>query len=122
MAHDPISYKELGRLVAAVKDYDTNEFFERYRLGFMEAMKKRASRKNNTNVLMHIQGYFKKYLDKQQKAELAKVIDEYRTGILPLLAPLTLIKHYISMYPDEYLASQKYLEPYPQELRLRYGL
>ncbi|QIA65884.1 DUF1722 domain-containing protein [Vibrio astriarenae] len=122
MAHDPSSYKELGRLVANVKEYDTEEFYQKYRLGFMLAMKKRASRKNNTNVLMHIQGYFKKYLDKQQKAELAKVIDEYRTGILPLLAPLTLIKHYISTYPDEYLANQKYLEPYPQELRLRYGL
>ncbi|MDR9828250.1 DUF523 and DUF1722 domain-containing protein [Vibrio sp. FNV 38] len=122
MAHDPKSYKELGRLVANVKDYSTEEFFEQYRLGFMEAMKNRASRKNNTNVLMHIQGYFKKYLDKAQKAELAKVIDDYRTGMLPLLAPITLVKHYINSYPDEYLASQRFLEPHPQELRLRYGL
>ncbi|NMU84625.1 DUF1722 domain-containing protein, partial [Vibrio parahaemolyticus] len=50
------------------------------------------------------------------------VIHDYRTGTLPLLAPLTLIKHYLHTYPDEYLAKQKFLEPYPQEMRLRYGL
>ncbi|MGL6312337.1 YbgA family protein [Vibrio sp. WXL103] len=122
MAHHPDSYRSLGQLVANIKDYSTEEFFDKYRLEFMNAMKKRASRKNNTNVLMHIQGYFKRSLDKPQKAELAKVIDDYRTGMLPLLAPLTLIKHYLSTYPDDYLANQKYLEPYPQELRLRYGL
>lgn len=122
MAHHPDSYRSLGQLVANIKDYSTQEFFTKYRLEFMNAMKNRASRKNNTNVLMHIQGYFKRSLDKPQKAELAKVIDDYRTGLLPLLAPLTLIKHYLSTYPDDYLANQKYLEPYPQELRLRYGL
>ncbi|NMS58038.1 DUF1722 domain-containing protein, partial [Vibrio parahaemolyticus] len=50
------------------------------------------------------------------------VIHDYRIGMLPLLAPLTLIKHYLNTYPDEYLAKQKFLEPYPQEMRLRYGL
>ena len=55
-------------------------------------------------------------------AELRQVIDDYRVGLLPLLAPLTLIKHYLSAHPDEYLSGQTYLEPYPQELRLRYGL
>ncbi|MDG4870038.1 DUF1722 domain-containing protein, partial [Guyparkeria sp. 1SP6A2] len=87
----------------------------------MQALTHRISRKNNTNVLMHIQGYFKRSLTAQQKAELARVIDEYRQGLLPLLAPLTLIKHYLSMYPDEYLSQQRYLDPHPQALRLRYG-
>ncbi|MEF1308140.1 DUF1722 domain-containing protein, partial [Vibrio owensii] len=77
---------------------------------------------NNTNVLMHLQGYFKRSLNSDEKAELATVISDYRTGLLPLLAPLTLIKHYLNAYPDEYLQKQKYLEPYPQEMRLRYGL
>ncbi|WP_368876303.1 DUF1722 domain-containing protein, partial [Proteus mirabilis] len=47
---------------------------------------------------------------------------EYRQGIQPLLAPLTLINHYLSEYPDNYLSKQKYFYPYPQSLRLRYGL
>lgn len=122
MAHHPSSYRELGRLVANIKDYEIEHFYDLYRKGLMQAMSHRASRKNNTNVLMHIQGYFKRYLDKKEKAELRNVIDDYRVGVLPLLAPLTLIKHYLSTHPDEYLEQQKFLEPHPQELRLRYGL
>ncbi|AEH35042.1 DUF523 and DUF1722 domain-containing protein [Vibrio anguillarum] len=122
MAHHPQAYRELGRLVAEVKQHPPQYFIEHYRQGLMDALKHRASRKNNTNVLMHIQGYFKRALNKEQKVELAQLIDDYRTGELPLLAPITLLKHYIKMYPDAYLQQQHYLSPYPQTLRLRYGL
>ncbi|CAK4075118.1 hypothetical protein VDT1_3808 [Vibrio sp. 16] len=122
MAHHPESYKKLGQLVANISDYDLEEFFKLYREGLMKAMAHRASRKNNTNVLMHLQGYFKRDLDKEKKAELCQVIDDYRVGLIPLLAPLTLIKHYLATHPDSYLQQQKYFDPYPQELRLRYGL
>ncbi|MCG9681500.1 2-thiouracil desulfurase family protein [Vibrio sp. Isolate23] len=122
MAHHPQSYKELGRLVASIKDYDIDTFYQKYRVGLMKAVSHRASRKNNTNVLMHLQGYFKRDLAKEQKAELCNVIDQYRQGTLPLLAPITLIKHYLAAYPDAYLSEQKFLQPHPQEMRLRYGL
>ncbi|MFH0274564.1 YbgA family protein [Vibrio jasicida] len=122
MAHHPESYRTLGRLVADVASYEIDDFFNEYRLGLMKALQNRASRKNNTNVLMHLQGYFKRSLTGKEREELATVISDYRTGLLPLLAPLTLIKHYLNTYPDEYLQQQKYLEPYPQEMRLRYGL
>ncbi|MCF6450700.1 2-thiouracil desulfurase family protein [Vibrio sp. MMG022] len=122
MAHHPESYRSLGRLVADVASYEIDDFFNEYRLGLMKALQNRASRKNNTNVLMHLQGYFKRSLTGKEREELATVISNYRTGLLPLLAPLTLIKHYLNTYPDEYLQQQKYLEPYPQEMRLRYGL
>ncbi|OBT09512.1 hypothetical protein A9264_14675 [Vibrio sp. UCD-FRSSP16_10] len=122
MAHDPSAYKALGQLVAKVASYEADEFFQLYRLKLMQALTTRATRKNNTNVLMHIQGYFKKWLSSQERQDLRQVIDEYRQGLLPLLSPMTLIKHYLSLYPDEYLASQKFLDPHPQELRLRYSL
>jgi uncharacterized protein YbgA (DUF1722 family)/uncharacterized protein YbbK (DUF523 family) len=122
MAHDPSSYKELGQLVAKIADSDPAEFFEMYRLKFMQAITKRASRKNNSNVLMHIQGYFKKSLTSEERQELRTVIDEYREGMLPLLSPLTLFRHYLTLYPDDYLQHQKFLAPHPQELKLRYSL
>ncbi len=122
MAHHPLSYKALGGLVANVASYSTQEFVDTYRLQLMEALKTKVSRKNHTNVLMHIQGYFKRSLDKSQKMELTQIIHDYRKGTLPLLAPLTLIKHYLTLYPDAYLMQQRYLDPYPQELKLRYGL
>jgi uncharacterized protein YbgA (DUF1722 family)/uncharacterized protein YbbK (DUF523 family) len=122
MAHSPRMYKRLGRMVAEFRDYPPERFFHEYRLGLMQALSYRASRNNQTNVLMHIQGYFKRILSPQEKQELAQVIQDYRVGELPVLAPLTLIKHYLQAYPNEYLQQQRYLEPYPQALRLRYNL
>ncbi|WP_087024997.1 YbgA family protein [Thaumasiovibrio subtropicus] len=122
MAHNQKAYRDLGRLVADIANHDIQSFFERYRNEFMAAITDRANRKNNTCTLQHIQGYFKKYLTKEQKAELAGVIMDYRHGALPILAVITLINHYLQSYPDDYLASQVYLNPYPKELRLRYGL
>lgn len=122
MSHSTVGYKELGKLVAKVTDYDINDFFAIYRTQLMQTMSIRASRKNNTNVLMHLQGYFKKELQSPQKQELALIIQDYNQGLLPLLSPITLIKHHLGIHANEYLAKQSFLNPYPQELRLRYGL
>ena len=35
------------------------------------------------------------------------------------LAPLTLLKHYLAEYPDPYLMTQNYFDPYPDDLALR---
>ncbi|MFA0085385.1 hypothetical protein BCU70_00800 [Vibrio sp. 10N.286.49.C2] len=122
MAHNPSAYKSLGRLVAHQNELEPSDFYQQYRQGLMDGLKHRASRKNVTNVLMHIQGYFKRSLNADEKRELSQVIDDYRTGVLPLLSPLTLIKHYLRAYPDDYLAQQRFLQPHPEEMRLRYGL
>ncbi|MDD9156346.1 DUF523 and DUF1722 domain-containing protein [Aliivibrio sp. S4TY2] len=122
MSHSTAGYKALGQLVAKVAEYDIEAFFTLYRTQLMQTMSIRATRKNNTNVLMHLQGYFKKELDSPQKQALAQLIQEYNQGILPLLSPITLIKHYLSLHNNDYLKQQSFLDPYPQELRLRYGL
>lgn len=43
---------------------------------------------------MHIQGYFRNQLNTRQRGELRDVILHYRNGQLPILAPITLLKHY----------------------------
>jgi uncharacterized protein YbgA (DUF1722 family) len=88
----------------------------------MTALTERASRKNNANVLMHAQGYFKKLLSSVERQQFRKVIDEYRVGTLPLLSAITMVNHYLTLYPNEYLSSQVFLNPHPHELRLRYAL
>ncbi|MCG7496209.1 DUF523 and DUF1722 domain-containing protein [Vibrio sp. Of7-15] len=122
MAHSRVDYTALGSLVANIKGRDLDEFFHEYRSLFMAALKKRTNKKTNTNVLMHCQGYFKKMLNKQEKEELSKLILDYRAGIVPLLSPLTLINHYLNRFPNAYLTSQVFLQPYPEKLRLRYAL
>lgn len=122
LAHSQPLYRELGRFVAAINDWPSLEdFFCEYRLRLMALMSHPATRRNHTNVLMHVQGYFRKQLNGRQRQELASLIDRYRQGTQPLLAPVTLLKHYMAEFPDAYLAGQRYFDPWPETLRLRYG-
>ncbi|ARI08312.1 YbgA family protein [Klebsiella grimontii] len=120
LAHHQPGYREIGPFVASLHEWqDLEAFFAVYRDKLMAILKQPASRKNHTNVLMHIQGYFRNQLNSRQRGELREVILNYRSGLLPILAPITLLKHYLAEYPDRYLQAQNYFDPYPQDLALR---
>lgn len=119
LAHGAAGYALLGRLVAAAKRHDAEELFAAYEEGFMAALARRATVKPVSNVLEHMLGFFKKQLAHDEKAELLETIDAYRGGLVPVLVPLTLIKHYVRKYGLDYLARQVFLAPYPEELMLR---
>jgi uncharacterized protein YbgA (DUF1722 family) len=122
LAHSQPEYREMGRFVAAMADWSSlEEYAFEYRQRLMDLLKNQATRGNHTNVLMHVQGYFRPQLTSKQRQELTSLIEHYRQGMQPLLAPITLLKHYMAEYPDAYLAQQRYFEPYPEALRLRYG-
>lgn len=122
MAHNYQAYKDLGNLLGTYDGADYEALADGYILGLMTALKKPASRKNNSNTLMHLQGYFKKSLSKIEKQELRDAIDEYRQGLVPLYVPLTLVKHHLKVHPIEYLEQQVYFNPYPHDLKLRFGI
>lgn len=119
MAHSPVAYRELGRLVAGAKLFDAGELSLRYLTDLMQALKNIASRKQHANVLQHLQGFLKKSLNSAEKNELTDLIHRYRQGFLPLMAPLTLLGHHLRQYPNQYVAAQRYLSPYPEQLGLR---
>ncbi len=119
LTHGRAGYTELGRLVAAAKDYRNDELFATYEKGFMAALGQRTTVKKVTDVLQHMLGFFKKQLTSDEKAEMLETITAYRSSLVPLIVPLTLIKHYVRKYEVAYLARQVYLSPYPAELMLR---
>jgi uncharacterized protein YbgA (DUF1722 family)/uncharacterized protein YbbK (DUF523 family) len=120
MSHDLIAYKQLGQLLARA-DLPLQEMAEQYIKGLMAALSIIATRKKHANTLAHIQGYFSKHLRANERNELCEQINAYREGLVPLMAPLTLIKHYLLQYPKQYLTDQSYLSPYPDVLKLRYA-
>jgi uncharacterized protein YbgA (DUF1722 family)/uncharacterized protein YbbK (DUF523 family) len=122
MSHNLTAYKSLGRLLGEPEDCSIEELADKYISMLMSAINKPASRKNHTNALQHLQGYFKKYLSKLNKEELSENIIAYHDGLVPLMSPLTLINHHLINHPNEYLAQQTYLNPYPKDLKLRYSL
>lgn len=117
--HDEVRYRELGRLVAGSKALERDVLAERYTELFMQAMKTHTTVKRHVNVLQHIMGHFKGIDDPLGRRELEEAIEDYRNGLVPLIAPITLIRPFVRRYEVEYLASQTYLNPHPKELMLR---
>ena len=118
MSHNQDAMRELGRMVAAIGDYEINSFCEQYLQKISELMRQPASRKNHANVLKHIQGYLKRDLDSGDRQELEQTIEQYREGYLPLIVPITLLRHHFRKYPDEYIDQSWYMRPHPQEMML----
>jgi uncharacterized protein YbgA (DUF1722 family)/uncharacterized protein YbbK (DUF523 family) len=119
LAHSTEAYARLGRVVAGAKTADRTTLRAQYTAAFMDALGAIATTKRHTNVLQHMAGYFKKTLDAASRAELLAVIDDYRVGLVPLIVPITLLKHHVRVHDVQYLASQVYLSPHPAELMLR---
>jgi len=119
LAHSTTAYQELGRLVAGGTKISRPDLQRQYEELFMRTLARPATAKRQTNVLMHMAGHLKKILDDDCRKELLDCIDEYRRGLVPLVVPVTLLRHYVRLHRIEYLAGQTYLEPHPRELMLR---
>jgi uncharacterized protein YbgA (DUF1722 family)/uncharacterized protein YbbK (DUF523 family) len=119
MAHSQEAYRALGRLVAGAKGIPRAELRARYAPAFMTALSRIATRGRNANVLQHAAGHLKRLLASAARAELALLIDDYRRGLVPLVVPITLLRHHTRSLSVAYLEGQTFLEPHPKELMLR---
>lgn len=119
MANSPADCSALGRLLASNHQLRLGILATQYFSKFMSALKKIANRGTHTNVLQHISGYIKRSLPADERQELQTLISQYRSGIVPLIVPLTLLKHHFKRHPDRYIAGQVYLQPHPENLSLR---
>lgn len=119
LAHSRKHYQALGKIVAEVKDKPWNRVLSSYTLIFMEALILKSTPKKNTDVLMHMMGFLKKNLAKEEKKDIFDAIEDYRNELIPLIVPITLVRHQVKKHNIEYLLNQVYLNPHPKELMLR---
>lgn len=118
-AHSHKHLKTLGQLVARIKQIKPAAFRDEYLQQFMTCLSYQSTIRKNTDVLFHLMGYFKKSLEPIEKKSLVGTIEDYHAGLVPLVAPLTLIKHYVARFDLALLRDQTYLNPHPKELLLR---
>ena len=119
MAHSPAGATSLGRVAAEARSAGRTSAEQQYSDGFMRTLALMATTRRHTNVLQHVAGYFKRLLDRDSREELAATIEDYRLGLVPLIVPITLIRHHVRVHDVAYLAEQLYLAPHPKELMLR---
>jgi uncharacterized protein YbgA (DUF1722 family)/uncharacterized protein YbbK (DUF523 family) len=119
MAHSVKHLRELGMIAGNAKGMKKTGWQLSYRTIMVQCLAVTATPKKHANVLMHAMGYFKEQLSADEKQELLELIDQYRIGTIPLIVPVTLVKHYARKYREHYLLKQVYLDYFPLELNLR---
>ena len=120
LAHSPEHYKRMGQLVAEAGTRPWDELADAYARLHAEALTVLATRGRHANVLEHLLGFLKDDLDGDDKAELVECVRRYREGLVPLIVPVTLLKHHFrSRDVPAWVHDQTYLNPYPFELMLR---
>ena len=112
-------YRELGKIVGNHEQKSFESILQEYEELFKRAISKKSSVGKTRNVLEHMAGFLKKFLNSQEKQMLHEQIDDYVDKIIPLVVPLSTLKLYAIKYEISYLLGQKFLHPYPKELALR---
>jgi uncharacterized protein YbgA (DUF1722 family)/uncharacterized protein YbbK (DUF523 family) len=119
MAHAPAVYRRLGQLVAAPHAMPREELARTYQETFMTGLRTLATKGRHVNALQHMQGFVSDALAPDERAELEGVIADFGHGLVPLVVPLTLLRHHVRKQKVEWLSIQTYLDPHPKELMLR---
>lgn len=118
MAHSVRGYRRLGRMLSDLSG-DLESLAQRYFTVLMRSLQKPATRRGHANVMSHLQGHVKKHLPGSARQELNDLIGQYRTGDIPLLAPLVLLKHHLTTAEASYALGQQYLQTHPAATGLR---
>jgi uncharacterized protein YbgA (DUF1722 family)/uncharacterized protein YbbK (DUF523 family) len=118
-AHNEAGYRRLGKLVASFGQRPESEIFADYEDEFFSILKRRAAAKRHVNIMHHAVGYLRKNIDAADRRELLGLIEDYRLGLIPLIVPVTMLRHHVQRHHIQYLLGQIYLEPHPKELMLR---
>jgi uncharacterized protein YbgA (DUF1722 family)/uncharacterized protein YbbK (DUF523 family) len=119
MARNQAGMRRLGRLLgSAGREVRPEDLARDYLRGLTVVLRRPASRRGHTNVLQHLAGFVSDGLDSTDREELTRTIETYHRGLLPLIVPITLLRHHARRQEVAYLAGQAYLEPHPYELML----
>ena len=109
LAHSETHMRLLGRLLAKAGTAPLDRVTARYGSLFMEALKQPATTGTNTNALQHAMGFLSGRMDPEERNRLVVLVDDYRQGLVPLSAPLALLRRHAAEQGNVYVLRQSFL-------------
>ncbi len=108
MAHDQNELKILGNIVANKEKTKLTKILDEYEVHLENSFKKEPTIKTHSNVIMHIFGFFSNDLNKFEKIQFLKLLEEFKEGKITLGHILSEINPIIAQFNKTYLAGQTY--------------
>ncbi|OWZ84673.1 YbgA family protein [Natranaerobius trueperi] len=116
MSYNEEKMRKLGKLVASQDKFSREELFNLYHKNLVDALHSDDTLNKKINVLMHIMGFFKDKANSDEKAFLLDTLEKYRNNQLPPSVPINILKSWAVKYEEDYLLSQYFFSPFPEEL------
>lgn len=114
MAYHQAHQKSLGKLVANHEKRPIEEVFVSYEGLLKKALANPLKHGRNTNMLLHIFGYFKDDLLAEEKSYFLDLLTQYNDKKVPFSVPLSLLGAWVIRYDESYLKGQSIFEPFPK--------
>jgi uncharacterized protein YbbK (DUF523 family)/uncharacterized protein YbgA (DUF1722 family) len=119
LAHSPSAQRRLGALIASARPDVFPRAVDTYGRRFLGTLRTPATRSGHARVLRLVLEHLRGALPGEELTELESAIREYRRGITSRMVPLALARQLAQKVASDWLASQVYLNPNPDELQLR---
>ena len=117
LAKSPLLLKSMGRLLASYNGkQDIHSIITSYEEMFKKALKKKASAGGIVNSFMHILGHLSDFLKPSEKRHFLHILEQFRKGKVSVKVPRELLRSWAYRFEDQYILSQTFLNPYPEEL------
>ncbi|MGC8941777.1 MAG: YbgA family protein [Sulfurihydrogenibium sp.] len=116
MLYSPKNLKTMGNLIANWDKIGFEDTVKKYEELFKDTFSKHQTINRHINVLQHIYGHFSDLLKPGERRHFSNLLQKMKEDRLYLKVTLEFIKNFIYRFEDEYLSSQKYLYPYPEDL------
>ncbi|WP_426350734.1 YbgA family protein [Alloiococcus sp. CFN-8] len=102
------------KAIEAAEEY--KKVAEMYSIHLKKAFSRMPRYTNYINVFLEIYKSFEKDISKEEREFILKTIEKFKTGRLPSLVPLNVLRAYVIKFNNKAMINQSIWEPYPEEL------
>ena len=117
MTYNQTLMRKMGKIASNNIGIPLKKIIKNYHDCLLLMFKRRSRYTSNINTQMHIFGYFKNELKKEEKIFFLKLLDDYRNKKNTISAVNNTLYSWVIRFNDKYLKQQSYFNPFPESLR-----
>lgn len=116
MAYHQKALAQMGKIVANHDHLPHDEILNQYEQAMLPIYSTYPNSGKNTNMLLHLFGYFKNELSKDEKSFFLDQLEQYQNKKIPFSSVLMIIRSWVIRFDEPYLKEQTIFKMFPSDL------